>query len=241
MANLIRHCQGHKIQIGLWATRIMTVAFALAYFLPIFGNHPFSSYYKALMSNAATSALRLHQRLPRVSFTREFAATLFLEDSAHYLIYSIMFLFAEPVTVALGPVVLFAVLHLASYSLTLLDCLGTNNQNWWLGRMLISLAELHSRSILRMVAFSEIFLMPLTVILVFTGRVSLVTPFMYYRFLGLRYSSRRNPYTRSIFYELRMSLEQTSQSPSVPQFARNLIYKGIAIASSLAPPTMAQQ
>ena len=53
-------------------------------------------------------------------------------------------------------------------------------------RMLISLAELQSRSILRMVAFSEVFLMSLTVILVFTGRVSLVTPFMYYRFLGLR-------------------------------------------------------
>ena len=39
------------------------------------------------MSNAATSALRLHQRLPRVAFTREFLATLLLEDSAHYLLY----------------------------------------------------------------------------------------------------------------------------------------------------------
>lgn len=243
LGNLVRHCQAHKIEVGLWATRLLTVVFTLAYFLPVFGNHPFSAYYKALMANAATSALRLHQRLPRVELSREFAATLFLEDSAHYLLFSLMFLFCEPVTVALGPISLFAVLHLASYSLTLLDCLGTsrdNNSNWMV-RMLISLAELQSRSILRMVAFSEVFLMPLTVILVFTGRVSLVTPFMYYRFLGLRYSSRRNPYTRSIFYELRMSLEQTSQSPSVPQFARNLIYKGIAIVSSLAPPTMAQQ
>ena len=128
----------------------------------------------------------------------------------------------------------------ASYSLTLLDCLGTNNQNWWLGRMLISLAELHSRSILRMVAFSEVFLMPLTVILVFTGRVSLVTPFMYYRFLGLRYTSRRNPYTRSIFYELRMSLEQSAANPSLPQFVRNVIFKGIGIVSNLAPPMMPQ-
>jgi len=236
VGNLMRHCQANKIEVGLWATRLLTVVFALAYFLPIFGNHPFSAYYKALMANAATSALRLHQRLPRVSFSREFASTLFLEDSAHYLIFSMMFLFAEPVTVALGPVVLFAVLHLASYSLTLLDCLGTDNQSWWLGRMLVSLAELQSRSILRMVAFSEIFLMPLTVILVFTGRVSLVTPFMYYRFLGLRYTSRRNPYTRSIFYELRISLEQTAASPSVPQFARNLIHKGIGVVSNFAPP-----
>ena len=57
------------------------------------------------MSNAATSALRLHQRIPRVAFTREFLATLLLEDSAHYLLYSVMFLYAgsDPVTVALLP------------------------------------------------------------------------------------------------------------------------------------------
>jgi len=239
MANLIRHCQGHKIEVGLWATRLMTVVFTLAYFVPVFGNHPYSSYYKALMSNAATSALRLHQRLPRVSFTREFAASLFLEDSAHYLIYSIMFLFADPVTVALGPVVLFAVLHASSYSLTMLDCLGSNNSNWWLGKLLISLVELQSRSILRMVAFCEVFLMPLTVTLVFSGRVSLVTPFMYYRFLGLRYTSRRNPYTKQVFYELRMALEQTAMSPNCPQFLRNLVFRGISVVSNMAPPMAA--
>ena len=53
----------------------------------------------------------------------------FQEDSAHYLLFSLMFLFCEPVTVALGPISLFAVLHLASYSLTLLDCLGTSRDN----------------------------------------------------------------------------------------------------------------
>jgi transmembrane protein 33 len=41
------------------------------------------------------------------------------------------------------------------------------------------------------------------VIFVFSGRTSIVTPFIFYRFLGLRYSSRRNPYTRAIFHELR--------------------------------------
>ena len=78
LGNLVRHCQAHKIEVGLWATRLLTVVFTLAYFLPVFGNHPFSAYYKALMANAATSALRLHQRLPRVELSREFAATLFL-------------------------------------------------------------------------------------------------------------------------------------------------------------------
>ena len=67
-----------------------------------------------------------------------------------------------------------------------------------------------SRNILRLIAFSEIFLMPMTVVYLFTGRTWLVVPLVYYRFLGLRYSSRRNPYTRAVFYELRLALEQTA-------------------------------
>ena len=238
VANLVAHCKQHKIEVGMWATRLLTIIFTISYFLPVFGNHPYPSYYKALMSNAATSALRLHQRLPRVSLTRQFAATLLLEDSAHYLMFSLLFLFAaDPVTVALIPIVLFAVLHASSYTLTLLDSLmGRNSADGWLGKLLISLVELHSRTILRMVAFSEIFLMPLTAMLVFSGRVSLVTPFLFYRFLGLRYTSRRNPYTRAVFNELKVSLEQTAASPSIPQALRSLIYRGIAAVSNMAPP-----
>jgi hypothetical protein len=36
---------------------------------------------QALMANAATSALRLHQRLPQVQFTRQFLFQFLLEDS----------------------------------------------------------------------------------------------------------------------------------------------------------------
>lgn len=73
------------------------------------------------MANAATSALRLHQRLPPVTLTREFLALLLLEDSCHYLFFSLIFLYVSPMVLILFPVVLFAVLHSASYSLTLLD------------------------------------------------------------------------------------------------------------------------
>lgn len=73
------------------------------------------------MANAATSALRLHQRLPPVALTREFLALLLLEDSCHYLFFSLIFLYVSPMVLILFPVVLFAVLHSASYSLTLLD------------------------------------------------------------------------------------------------------------------------
>ena len=61
----------HQIDVLLWATRVATILFTVGYILPIFGN-PYNSYYKALMASAATSALRLHQRLPQVQFNRQF-------------------------------------------------------------------------------------------------------------------------------------------------------------------------
>ena len=73
------------------------------------------------MSNAATSALRLHQRIPRAQFSQEFLSQLLTEDSAHYLLYSIIFMYTAPITMVLAPIFLFALLHFASYSLGLLD------------------------------------------------------------------------------------------------------------------------
>lgn len=80
-----------------------------------------TAYNKVLMANAATSAFRLHQRLPPIQFTREFLSLLLMEDSCHYLFFSLIFLYVSPLILILTPVVLFAVLHSASYSLTLLD------------------------------------------------------------------------------------------------------------------------
>jgi len=228
------HVLAHKIDVALWATRIATIVFAVGYIIPVFGN-PTQSYYKALMATAATSALRLHQRLPQVQFTREFFFQFLLEDSAHYLFFCLIFLYTEPITLALMPVALFAILHSASYSLTLLDTLGQNA--WWGARMLISFVELQSRNLLRMVAFNEIFLMPLIVFLLASGRASLVTPFLYYRFLGLRYSSRRNPYCRTMFHELRLAVTQLAYSPKCPGFLRTIVYKMVQLVENMAPAT----
>ncbi|XP_063236548.1 Krueppel homolog 2 [Bacillus rossius redtenbacheri] len=232
-ANLKQHVMEHKVEVALWATRVFTIIYTFGYFIPIFGN-PYSVYYKALMSNAATSALRLHQRLPHVTLTREFLAQLLLEDSCHYLFFSLIFLYVSPVTLVLLPVFLFAVLHSASYSLTLLDTLGQNA--WWGARLLISLVEFQSRNILRLVAFTEIFLMPFTVVLIFLGRAGLLTPFIYYHFLTLRYSSRRNPYTRNMFYELRLLVEGVAGKPGMPAPVRSVLAGAVRLACRLAPP-----
>ena len=49
--------------------------------VPNNNNNNNNNIFKALMANAATSALRLHQRLPQVQFTREFLTQFLLEDS----------------------------------------------------------------------------------------------------------------------------------------------------------------
>ncbi len=67
------------------------------------------------------------------------------------------------VAVVLLPILLFAVLHICSYSLTLLDLLGPGS----LGavRMAIGIAEAQSVNILRTISFSEIFIFPVTVVM----------------------------------------------------------------------------
>lgn len=114
-----------KIKVAQLVLRLITILFTFQYLIPIFGwvlddhNHvvcvyglrfsdkfgfvrvfrnPYDAYYKVLLSCTATNILRLHQRLPRVTFTREFLQTLFLEDSFHYLFYTSIFQYTPPVT-----------------------------------------------------------------------------------------------------------------------------------------------
>lgn len=236
MEALKAHMMANKLDMALWATRALTLVFCLMYLVPIFGS-PYSSYQKVLMSNAATSALRLHQRIPNVQLSREFLMQLLMEDSAHYLMYSVIFMYTSPITMVLAPIFLFALLHFASYTLSILDAIGQNNA---LGsRFLISLVEYQHRNILRGAAFVEIFLLPLCVVSLFLGRVSLLTPFIFYRFLTLRYSSRRNPYTRNMFYELRITAEYAVNRPGIPAFLQNAVHKSIAVISGLAPQVQA--
>lgn len=227
------HVIAHKIDCGLWAIRMLVILFSIGYFIPIFGNAQ-SSYYKVLIANAAISALRLHQRLGRVQFSRQFLSELVVEDSCHYLFYSLIFIYVAPISLVILPVLLFAILHAASYSLTLLDTLGQNS--WWGCRLLISLVEFQSLNILRMVALTEIILMPYSVVCALWGKAGLLTPFIYYNFLSQRYTSRRNPYTRNMFHELRLVFERYANKPSMPQFLRNIILGAVNFTCKLSPP-----
>lgn len=60
-------------------------------------------YQRALLANALTSALRLHQRLPHFQLSRAFLAQALQEDSCHYLLYSLILVNSYPITSILTP------------------------------------------------------------------------------------------------------------------------------------------
>ena len=99
----------------------------------------------------------------------------------------------------------------------------------------MSKLETNQRQLLRFIAMNEILLMPLTVFLTFTGRSTLLTPFLYFRFLVLRYASLRNPYCRTCFFELRYLAEYAAAQPSCPAFMGRVLRGGVAFVSRFAP------
>uniref|UniRef100_A0A673U634 Transmembrane protein 33 n=1 Tax=Suricata suricatta TaxID=37032 RepID=A0A673U634_SURSU len=192
-----------------------------------------SFYQRALLANALTSALRLHQRLPHFQLSRAFLAQALLEDSCHYLLYSLIFVNSYPVTMSIFPVLLFSLLHAATYTKKVLDAKGSNSLP--LLRSVLDKLSANQQNILKFIACNEIFLMPATVFMLFSGQGSLLQPFIYYRFLTLRYSSRRNPYCRTLFNELRIVVEHVIMKPACPLFVRRLCLQSIAFISRLAP------
>lgn len=92
-----------------------------------------------------------------------------------------------------------------------------------------------------MIAFTEICIAPLCLILMFTGRSGLLTPFLYAQFLMLRYSSLRNPHTRNMFYRLRLVAESFANKPTCPGIVAKLIHTVIGALSRIAPPMVPQQ
>ncbi|KAH8298181.1 hypothetical protein KR018_010557 [Drosophila ironensis] len=238
-AKLLQHFQTNRIDSALWALRLLAIFFTVGYVLPIFTSQQ-SAFSKVLLANAAISALRLHQRVPAFSFSREFLARLFAEDSCHYMMYSLIFFNIRPTLLVLIPVLLYSVLHASSYSLKLLDLIGQNS--WWGARFVISIVEFQAANILKATAFCEIFIMPYALVLTFMSHAGLMTPIMYYHYLVMRYSSRRNPYPRTAFAELRITFE--TLAARAPPAVGKIIRGGIELVGRLAPqaqPAQAQQ
>ncbi|XP_069749516.1 transmembrane protein 33-like [Narcine bancroftii] len=224
----------NKTESIMWLLRIFTLVSTFFFLFPIFGVAEGGYFYqRALLANALTSACRLHQRLPRFQLSRVYIAQALLEDSCHYFLYSLIFITSKPITLCLVPVAVFSLLHATAYNRKILDIIGPNSMPWM--RSFLDKMTLHQQVLFKFIACNEIILMPAGVFMLLGGRTHLFLPFFYYRFLTLRYSSRRNPYCRTLFYELRVAIEQLTARPSCPNFLRTACHKAIRLICKLAP------
>uniref|UniRef100_UPI003AAEEAEA transmembrane protein 33 isoform X1 n=1 Tax=Centroberyx gerrardi TaxID=166262 RepID=UPI003AAEEAEA len=224
----------NKLETAMWLSRLFTVYCSVMFILPLLGPHAAANFYqRALLANALTSALRLHQRLPHFQLSRAFLAQALQEDSCHYLLYSLILVNSYPITMSIFPVFLFSLLHATTYTKKVLDSMGPSSLPFI--RNFLDKLTSNQQNILKFIACNEIFLMPATVFMLFSGQGSLLQPFIYYRFLTLRYTSRRNPYCRTLFTELRILLEHFIMKPTCPAFFRRMCLSSIAFISRLAP------
>ncbi|KAI6177176.1 Transmembrane protein 33-like protein [Aphelenchoides bicaudatus] len=218
--------------------RILTLLFALSFVMDMLGLTSFkSSYYKAFGAAAATNSFRLYQRLRSVNsriISQAFLQQLFTEDSAHYLLYSISFVSSPPVTMALGPIVLYSFLHTISYLIKIGEVTGQSRAPFF--QNILNLRDQYTQVILSTVSCVEIFIFPVFFAMILRGKASILFVFIYFRFLSLRYSSRRNPHTRIAFYNLKMSLFDVASKPACPNLVRQFIYKSVELVSRFAPP-----
>lgn len=226
--SLINILNERKTDAVLLLSRLATIFFTIMFVLPFFHSEASVYYSKALLSSIVTSILRLSQRIHHFELSREFLFSVFREDSAHYLMYSFLFLSSTPMTIVLIPIATYAVLHSCSFLAQILMSFPAIQQ-------LCQRVTEKQVNLLRFVALNEIVLMPILILSIFVARSNLFLIFIYYRFLTLRYTSHRNPYTRNLFYELRQSTEYLCSRPACPPFVARLCQNIIVFVNRLAP------
>lgn len=237
-SSISQYVSANTMECILFASRVLTVFFAINYMLPFLGLvAPQSAYYKIFAASAATFALRLHTRIQgQFAMNAQFLQRLVIEDAFHYLIYSVVFLMSAPISMAALPVTIYAALHACTFVTKILRETGHSSMS--IVPRLETFTAHQTPNALGIIACSEIFLIPLLVSMIFSGKGSLFLPFAYYRFLSLRYASRRNPSTRQAFAQMKGSLQNVAGSPSCPAVVSGFIYRAIEFISSRAPPVM---
>jgi len=228
-----------------WLLRLYILFSAFCFMVPVLG-FEFGQlcFRRVLLGNAAVSALRLHQRLPRVQLNMVFFRSLLGEDSFHYLAYSVLFLVGSAgVSIALMPVVTFAVLHATTYTRKVLEVSRSENSLMLKIRQWCSKIENRETQtqMLQFIALMEIMIFPASILLLFSGRGTLIVPLFYYRFLQLRYYSRRNPYSRVMFSQLRLTIDRLAYHPRCPAIGKKLLNMIVNLACRLAPQQQEQQ
>lgn len=227
------------IAIILFLLRITTIASSLFYALGIFGTDATGSYEMAMFTSLLTFLIRLYQRKNESQvklLSKQMLSLMVVEDSAHYVMYSFFFLKQRPLSIYLFPVCLYAIMHLVTFTQGLVQFLPPTIQ-----RVLIStntkIAE-SQQGIKRAIACAEVLIMVVVILNALSGMMFIFAPLVHYHFLKLRYMSKRNPYVKVVFSDLRLGAEGLARHPSCPAILSTVISKVITIVSSLAPSEM---
>eukprot|EP00051_Salpingoeca_urceolata_P027760 m.483166 g.483166 ORF g.483166 m.483166 type:complete len:272 (-) comp22802_c0_seq1:127-942(-) len=201
----------------LFVARIASVVFSVL-FLVSTGFASLNNYRLALKMGTLSSAIRLYQRVADTppSLTLQFFRTLLLEDSFHYVLYTILLLGVKPSLVFLSPVAIFAFFH----STIFLRKLLTASNVGVLQRLVPTIGRLDTlaTSGFVLVAKAELFIFFIIVfqtVTMMSGKY-LVALAAYPQFMLLRYFSRRNPHFRTVVAGLEQTLDGLSRSPSCP-------------------------
>lgn len=232
--SIIGYFKRQPTETALFITRLITIFCSLYYVLPI--GTPYAqqtAYSRAFFAAAATNALRLHQRVGGVQFSREFLIRIQGEDPCHYLFYSLLFADLTPLTLALWPIFLFALMHVTSFMEKL--CVATGTEQTFVAKKLHEFNASYTLTLLSVIACSEIFMMPLILVLVLLGRWFILLPLVYYIFLISRYTSRRNPTSRTVYRQLRLYVEDLINNQHCPQIIRTIINAVIRLLCRLCP------
>lgn len=230
---VVDHMFNSKIDATVWLTRVGTVIFFIfCPFAMIIGN-PWGCYKRSLLCNAAACSLCLHQNLQNVHLSEDFFNLLLMDDCFHYLLFSLTFLFSHHSILVLISLVLYNLWSCSQYSLEILNKLGEGTSS--IGRFFRNINEHYENDILTLVAWAEVLIMPLSIVMLLTGYGSLWEPFMYYQFLSLRYASRTGTYTREVFHELKVIVETYADNPSLPDIIRQFLRNMISFISQLSP------
>ena len=194
----------------------------------------FSSYQRVMFAFGLASVIRLSQRLGPVQFTKEYMISVVLEDSAHYMLYSCNFYAHKPTTIIAFIPTLYCALQASAFATTMLgEC---SNSTWNMLKVQLGKMKEKQQQLLRVVATAEIFILPLVGVQLFTGQCgSILTPLVYYQFLVLRYMSRRNPYVKNAFSEMKVVVNQMIYSQSCPGFVRSIVSKAMGLIERMSP------
>lgn len=200
----------------------------------------YAAFQRCMYAFGLASLIRLSQRVGPVQFSKEYLLNVVLEDSAHFFLYSANFASHKPTTIIAVVPTVYCLLQSSVFLNNILkEC---NGASWASLKAQLNRLLQNQQKLLRLSATAEIFIMPLVLVQLFTGQCgSILTPLVYYQFLMLRYMSRRNPYVRTAFTELKMSINQLIYKPGCPAVVRTVVTKIMSLIERLSPVSYQQR